>query len=151
MSSKRTTRRTTPGPSPINADRRRARKLRDLPPDAACAWCGMTTPEALILAKRSLLELDHASGKANDPDLLVPLCKNCHAVRTAHQHDQRVDLDHGDGRSVLARQAGALQSQAAFFRDLADAQERHAEQLVALERALDRERPGWRALPEAHG
>jgi hypothetical protein len=137
------------GRDPIAADRRRARKRNKLPPDPACVFCGITVPEVLIPAPRSLINADHVSGDANDPDLVAPLCKNCHAIRTAHQHDAGADLAHGDDRSVLARQAAAAQSQAAFFRDLADARERDASRLLALEGAFDREPPGWRDLKEA--
>jgi hypothetical protein len=137
------------GRDPIAADRRRARKARKLPPDAACAFCGITTPEVLLAVGRSLLDGDHVSGEANDPDLVISLCKNDHAIRSAHQHDEGVDLAHDDGRSVLARQAAALQSEAAFHRDYADAQERRATQLLELEKAFDRKDPNWRDLPEA--
>jgi hypothetical protein len=142
------TRRVT-GPDPIAADRRRARKRNVLPPDAACARCGISAIEVLLSAPQSLLEGDHVSGEANDPDLIVWLCRNCHAIRTAHQHDAGAVLAHGGDRSVLARQAAAAQSQATFFRDLADARERDARCLVALEEAFDRGLPGWRDLEEA--
>ncbi len=137
------------GPNPIANDRRRARKRSKLPPDAACILCGITAPEVLIPVLRSFIDGDHVSGDANDPDLVVPLCKNCHAIRTAHQHDEGVDLSHTGDRSVLTRQAGARQSRAALFRDLAEAEEREAVQRIALEEALDHKDPSWRDLPEA--
>jgi len=137
------------GRNPIANDRRRARKAHKLPPDAACTFCGITTPEVLLAAGESLIDGDHFSAEANDPDLVIPLCKNDHAIRTAHQHDEGVDLAHDDGRSVLARHAAALQSEAAFHRDYADAQGRRATQLLTLEEALDQNFPTWRDLPEA--
>ena len=45
--------------------------------------------------------------------------------------------------------AAALQSEAAFHRDYADAQGRRATQLLTLEEALDQNFPTWRDLPEA--
>jgi len=103
----------------------------------------------MLALGRSLIDGDHVSGDANDLDLVIPLCKNHHAIRSARQHDQGVDLFHDDDRSVLAYQAAALQSEAAFHCDYADAQERRATQLLTLEEALDRNFPTWRDLPEA--
>ena len=72
-------------PDPIRTDARRARRVRALAPDAACVLCCVTTLEALIAADRTLLEAHHACGRANDPALTVPVCRNCHAVLTEGQ------------------------------------------------------------------
>jgi hypothetical protein len=136
------------GADPIANDRRRARKRYEIPPDAACALCGVTTPEALARVNRKVLDGHHVSAETNDPDLFVPLCKNCHAVVTAAQLDAGVDLEHRP-RTVLEREAGAARSEAVLFRAFADARERRADQLSVLEHRLDRRYPKWRELPEA--
>src|SRR5262245_49744934 len=79
-------------PDPVRSDARRARHLRKLGPDAACALCGVMTPEVLIVAKRTVLEAHHACGRAHDPDLTIPLCRNCHAVQTEGQRMAGVDF-----------------------------------------------------------
>jgi len=137
-----------PEPKPIANDRRRARKRHELPPDAACVFCGERNPEKLIAVRRSVLDGHHAAGEVNDPDLIVVLCKNHHAVVTALGWDAALELTHRP-LSVLARAAGALQSLAVFLQSLAEALLRFASEFRALEAALDRRYPSWRKLPGA--
>ncbi|MFN0153441.1 MAG: hypothetical protein ACKVUT_03600 [Gaiella sp.] len=130
-------------PDPIKNDRRSARRRQMFPPGTACAICGDTTPEALVRARRPLIEAHHVSARAIDASLLVPLCCKCHLFVTAGQLDAALDFSHGN-RSALERAAGALRSQAVFNRALADAQERHADELLTLLDVLDRRYPTWR-------
>jgi hypothetical protein len=143
-------RRRVHGPNPIANDRRAARREHTLGEDAACAFCGERTPETLISVSRTTLEEQHhVSGRTNDSDLTVLLCRNCHALVTEGQLRLGVDLRRDTQRTVLERQEGALISQAAFDRARADAEQRQARQLAALVVRLDRERPDWREWPEA--
>ena len=139
------------GPDPIGNDRRRARRKRRLPADAACAFCGWQTPDALLRAGRNLVEQDHVDGDANTPDFVAPLCPACHAVRSEGQRRLGVDLRHDDERSLLERRAAALRSRAAFHRDLATTEEDDAGRIEAFVARLDRECPDWREWPEARG
>lgn len=101
------------------------------------------------MVRRSLLDAHHPSGDVNDPDFVVPLCKNCHAIESARELDAGIDLRHRT-RTVLELAAGAARSRAVFHRGLADAEERNADELATLEERLDRRYPKWRDLPEAH-
>jgi hypothetical protein len=98
---------------------------------------------------RTTLEKHHASGRAIDPDLTVVLCLNHHACVTEGQRRLGVDLRHAKERTVPELVEAALLSLAAFDRTRADAQQRLAAKLRALEAELDRECPGWRESPAA--
>src|SRR5271165_6870425 len=79
-------------PNPIQNEVRRARRVRRLAPGAACCLCGETEPAALRMetVRRStlrLLDAHHPLGEANDEELVLPLCLNCHAKATAAQQD----------------------------------------------------------------
>src|SRR4051812_12587749 len=100
-----------PEPDPIAADRRRQRIRSKLPPGAACAECGLTEPDALILTPTHLLEDHHVLGRLAAPDATVVLCRNHHALQTGLQHDHQAIPRPGPGRvadSLLERIARAL-------------------------------------------
>jgi 5-methylcytosine-specific restriction endonuclease McrA len=137
------------GPDPIANDRRAARRKHALGPDAACALCGEQTPETLSRISHTTLEEHHASGRANDPDLTVVLCRNCHARVTEAQLRLGVDLHHRERRTLLELTEAALLSLAAFDRARADAEQKQAAKHRAFEARLDRDCPGWRDWPEA--
>ena len=44
--------------------------------------CGESSPEALLVVERSLLEQHHVLGKVNAPELTVPLCHSSCAIHT---------------------------------------------------------------------
>jgi hypothetical protein len=136
-------------PDPIGNDRRRVRRLRGLPPDACCVLCGETSPPALIVAKRTLLEQHHVVGEANADGLTVPLCRNCHAVETERLRDHGVELERDRGRSLPEVILSILRALASFFRSLAESFDRWADQVADFVTALDLRCPGWRELPEA--
>jgi hypothetical protein len=132
------------GADPIANDGRAQRRKHALGPDAACALCGERTPEALSRVGRTILEEHHGAGRANDPDLTVVLCRNCHARVTEDQRRLGVDLRHDLQRTVPELIEGALLSLAAFDRARAEAAARLARRLREHESWLDRECPGWR-------
>jgi hypothetical protein len=140
---------TIDGPDPIRNDRRRARKQATLPPDAACVLCGISNPTNLLQVRRSLLHHHHVPGRVYADELTVPLCQNCHAVETQAQHDLAVDL-RGAAR-LPERLVSVLRALGVFFQRLGARLLVWADQLAALVAALDRDCPGWRALPEAQG
>jgi hypothetical protein len=134
---------------PLANDLRRARRSRKLGSDAACALCGITEPAVLDRTRR-LLEQHHALGQDIDPDLTVVLCRNCHALATARQHDTGVANSNTEpATTVLHRLDQALRSLASLLQLLADAFFRWASMLRALIVALDQHAPTWRTLDAA--
>jgi len=114
---------------------REARRQRRFPPDAVCATC----PESALVA----LEMHHPMGAAHEPNLTVPLCKNCHAKATEDQLREAVPLSATD--SLLDRVAAIFGALAAFFRFLADAFNRLQSQVKEFAGKLDEKLPEWRA------
>jgi hypothetical protein len=139
----------TSGPDPIGTALRRARRRQQLPPDAACVFCGWQTPDMLLRADTRLIEGDHVDGDANNPELVAPACPNCHAVRSEGQRRLGINLLHDDERNGLERMAAARRSRAVFFRQLAASEQKEAARLEALAARLDQECPDWREWPEA--
>lgn len=127
---------------PIKNDARSARRSRRLGPDAACALCGVTDPEALTLVDKTLIEWHHAGGRAHDDALTVPLCLNCHRVATEGQ--MRAGLDFTPQGTLPERLLHWLRSVADFLRNLAVSVEQFAAWLGAFIAGLDRDYPGWR-------
>lgn len=134
-------------PDPIRADARRARRARLLGPGAACARCGVSTPETLIAVDRSILEAHHPCGRANDGGLTVPVCRNCHAELTEGQ--RAAGTSFSPPPTVLHQIAAALASFFAFLADLAERGMAWAAALAALSAELDGAYPAWRSLPSA--
>ena len=116
---------------PLQNDVRKTRRRRRLGANAVCILCGETAPETLRLVSRSLLEGHHVLGVSNDPNLRVPVCRNCHAKTTEAMRAAGVDLRHIPPRTILEVIVSILRA------------------LGALIRALDSRYPQWRELPEA--
>ncbi len=133
--------------NPVQNAVRQKRREERLGPDAACALCGVPTPEALLCVDRSLLEEHHVVGRANDRDLTIPVCRNCHAVLTEGQLAEGVPLTRQ--RSLLERLRAILLALAAFLTHLADRLRKWAEHVAALIADLDRRYPSWRKLKGA--
>jgi len=135
-----------PESDPIKNDARRRHQSRRLPEGAACALCGEINPEVLRSPARSILEMHHAAGEANDPNLIVVLCQNCHRRATNAQRDQAA-LPPGIAPSSLERLQLALRSLGAFFSSLAESCLTWAETLGQAILSLNAAVPGWRTLP----
>ena len=138
-------------PNPIQNEVRRARRVRRLAPGAACCLCGETEPAALRMetVRRStlrLLDAHHPLGEANDEELVLPLCLNCHAKATAAQQDAGA-LPAGRAPTSLERLVYAMRSLGAFFQQLADSFQRWASQVAGVVKSLDEHLPCWRELP----
>lgn len=120
--------------NPKKTAAREARRQRRLPPDAACVTC----------SERShvTLEMHHPMGAAHEPNLIVPLCKNCHAKATEDQLREEVPLSATD--NLLDRIAAILGAVAAFFRFLADALNQLQGQVKDFAEKLDAKFPAWR-------
>lgn len=136
-------------PDPIGADVRRAKSKRALPQEAACAYCGERNPKALTKVKAGVLQRHHVGGEANDPELEVVLCLNCHQLNTIAQMDFGVEFSRNNRDLMPERLVSMLRGLAAFFALLARRLVSWADGLAALIVALDGHFPAWRALPEA--
>ncbi|MDQ3692161.1 MAG: HNH endonuclease [Chloroflexota bacterium] len=134
-------------PDPIRTDVRRTHRARRFGPDAACVCCGLTTPETLIAADRSILEAHHVCGRANDGGLTVPVCRNCHAILTEGQRAGGATFTAPP--TVLHQVAAALASFFAFLADMAERGMAWAGALLSLSAELDDAYPAWRSLPSA--
>jgi hypothetical protein len=135
-------------PDPIANNRRKARRAAKLPPDAACVLCGETTPEALLRVGRTVLDGHHVPGEAVAPDVVVPLCRNCHAVETEHMRDLGVELRRTK-RTVPETLVSVLAALGGFLLTLGRALVAWSNELSHLVGALDSNYPDWRQLPEA--
>jgi hypothetical protein len=91
------------------------------------------------------LEEHHVAGRANDEEVIVVLCVNCHRKASARQLDAEA-LPPGVRPSRLEAMALAMRSLATFFQMLADACQRWAKDLIETVRALDESDPTWRTL-----
>jgi len=128
--------------NPIANDARQARQKRRMGKDAACALCGITTPEALLRVDRSLLEGHHVVGKAFDDALTIPVCRNCHAILTEGQ--QRRGCTFRSQRTVPECIVAMLTHLIAFFHDLGDLLTVWREKIIAFVQGLDTDYPDWR-------
>jgi hypothetical protein len=137
-----------PEPDPIKNDRRRARKAAKLPPGASCLLCPEAAPERLLPVERTLLEAHHVLGEGIAPDLVVVLCKNCHAEQTQRQLDAGVEFSR-ERRTVLETAASVLIALGVFLLSLGRWLLDLGHQVQALVVGLDRDHSGWRALAEA--
>lgn len=129
---------------PIGDDVRKLRRARRLGTGAVCALCGQQNPVALRRARRSLLEAHHLGGSANDAQLTVTVCRNCHAVLTEASRVSGVELGHCDDRHLLERLEAVLRGQADFDDLRAERERAWADELAAEATRLDRDFPGWR-------
>ncbi len=142
---------TSRDPDPMGNRLRRERRARLLPPDAVCVYCGQDNPEILRRVKRTVLNLHEPAGKANDPDLWVILCLNCHELNTLKQPGFGVDLRRDPDRSMPEKLVYVLRGLATFFQLLVDALMRGADRLSAFIADLDANCEGWRDLGTAQG
>lgn len=113
---------------------RRLQKLGDTP--SVCAFCGYEgsviraavrwlkangVPRKVV---KKLLEDHHPHGNKHDPDLTIPLCRNCHGECTEGLRREGVSMRfEPNARERVAR---TLETQASFYEDFAKAQRRLA-------------------------
>ncbi|MFN8675492.1 MAG: hypothetical protein U0Z70_03850 [Thermomicrobiales bacterium] len=131
----------------MKSDARRAQRSRTLGPNAACVLCGYRNPEALLQRPCALLEAHHVCARANDPELTVILCRNCHAEVTERQRIAGVSF--GTPATLLHQLLAALVSLAVFLLDLGQRMQTWTVALQAFLVRLDQELPTWRTWPEA--
>lgn len=134
-------------PHPHAAAARLHRLRQRLGPDARCLTCGTADPTVLMTPSRAFFERHHLLGKAHAPDLTVLVCRNCHAILSAHQGDDAVPL--GPQSTLLERLAAILQALITFLKDLAEFLLALALRLVQFITGLDTHAPTWRNQPWA--
>ena len=113
-------------PNPLSPHQRAYKRQAVLGEDARCAACGVNR-QAVLRRVPHLFEAHHPLGRQHVPELTIVLCANCHALYTAGQLDDDVELraTESDFELVVAI-LGALGS---FFRLL-------GESLLALSRRM---------------
>ena len=134
---------------PIGGDARRRRRRRRVPPEAACSFCGVQNPEALVEAGLSLIEGHHVVGEAHDPELRAWVCRNHHAMLHERLREVGLDLERDASPNVLERIVGIFRALGAFFAVLAEHLLGWAEEVAAIVRRLDLDHSGWRAIADA--
>lgn len=132
---------------PIANEVRRAIRETQFSEHAGCVLCGYQNVDALRFVVRSVIELHHAVGRANDAELVVPLCANCHAVVTAGYRDAGVPLNNPS--TILHIFVAAFRGLGAFLEMLGQKMAAWADWLISLIARLDVELPDWRTFQEA--
>jgi hypothetical protein len=138
---------TLPPLDPIASETRRAKRERLLGDNPACVLCGLATLYSLIAVQRNVLEAHHIVGRANDEQLTVPLCRNCHAEITEGYRDAGVPLNRPP--TLLHKLAAILRALGAMLMALGQRCAAWAEALARLIQRLDSGFPSWRACAEA--
>ena len=112
---------------PIASAVRQAKRARRIGTDAACVLCGYCTPESLLRVDRTLLERHHVAGRANDADLTVVVCRNCHGELTEQCRDAGVSMEvPPNARIAVVRMLRGL---VVFVEALIPSLHRHADEL----------------------
>ena len=126
----------------------RKQRLKALYEGKACVRCGETNAE--MLGAYSRIDLHHVVGRANDPDLVVYYCRNCHAVAGAQLKEVGVvDLSAKPRRNLLEVIATVLRAMGRTLMDWGACLLEFGEQLFAFIEAEDARDQSWRELPEA--
>lgn len=137
---------TIPSVDPIAAAARRAKREQRLGNDPACVLCGFTNIDALIPLGRNILEAHHIVGRANDDELTVPVCSNCHRVLTAGYLDAGVSLHRPP--TLLHKLVAILRALGVMLLAIGNTCVEWADQLIALIARLDEKLPTWRVIEE---
>lgn len=134
---------------------RRAKQQRRVGKDAACLFCGFAEPEGLRRVPISklnreacrIIQQHHVVGRANDPELTIPLCLNHHSLAT--EQLWRVGASMRPAGTLLDKLTAILKALGAFFKQLGERLIKWASELAAFVQALDVKYPAWREMPEA--
>jgi hypothetical protein len=115
-----------PSRNPARAARREAEVRERLGGERpACIYCGHAELVALRHVSRKYLRKHHVLGRNHDPDLIVFVCLNCHAlVHDEKLPDAEVDLKRES--DPIKRVATMLRAEAVHFEMLASSKRRQA-------------------------
>jgi hypothetical protein len=116
--------------NPVRTARRKVRQLTRLGSDAPiCFFCGCPEIAVLRPVSKRFLEDHHPLGDEHDPDLTVPLCRNCH-YRVTEQLSQS-DVSMLPEPDPIKRVEIMLRGSAVHHEELAAAHRRMADLLKA--------------------
>jgi hypothetical protein len=133
---------------PTASDVARRRRVKVLYEGKSCARCGET--DADMLGCYSKIDLHHVIGKAHDPDLVVYLCRSCHAYAHARLKELGiVDLSPKPARNLLEVVTILLRAIGHTLREWGESFADYADRLADLMESLDATAPAWRELAEA--
>jgi len=104
----------------------------------------VSTPPCLLCGGTKRVEWHHVYGRANQPSLMVPLCREHHWLATGDQYAFGVDLRHEGDRHPVERIAEGRLSLASFFVFLAEAEAATGRELRSMIDWLDQAWPDWR-------
>jgi len=140
---------TTGRGDPFGPSGRMHRRRQKFGASPRCALCGCEDIQILSYQRvpRSIIEEHHVVGRAHDPELVVLLCRNCHARVSARQVDAGVDLK--PKTNVLEWLIGMLRNIAVLCGELAPRIREWADYGDRLVAGLDHDFPGWRDKPWA--
>ncbi len=137
---------------PVETAVREARREQRLGRDAACVLCGLRDLESLCevrkgsplfaVIRKILLEEHHVYGRAIDSDFKCTLCRNCHAQVSESQRCEKVPMK--QQKNILDRAIARRKALACFFRDVARAEDREAEELEIFAGTLKSKLPDGR-------
>jgi hypothetical protein len=127
--------------NPIETDVRRERRRRRLGANAVCLLCGEAELSTLVGVSKKFLEDHHIAGRANDSEMVIPLCLNCH--RKVTEDAAQCGLDLSQPRSFLNRLLAILLGLAVLFTRLGAALAHWAQELSNLIASLDQDCPDW--------
>jgi hypothetical protein len=134
---------------PIGSEARRARAGRRFGPNHGCTLCPEHDTDALITASRSLIEAHHVVGRNLHPSLTMPLCRNCHAKRSAAQLVQGIELRDVPVRTLPELLADVLLQLGSLFVLMGEWLMSLAQRADTFVSALDSDWPAWRTMSEA--
>ena len=136
-----------PEDDPIQNDvRKRAWKQR-FGPKPVCVLCRFDQPEGLTLVSWSMIDVQHVHGAKHDPDLKVPICRNCHARIT--ELNRQAGASMTEPANLLEHLLTVLRALGAFFRLLGEALLKLAEKLYYFILSLTESYPGWHEMEAA--
>jgi hypothetical protein len=136
---------------PVKTAVRRARRQQRLGSEASCAFCGVADQESLRIVddpklieriRQILLERHHPLALAQDPDLTIILCRNCHALATESLRCADVPLEIQG--NPLDRQIARGKAWGTFHGDAARSEDRMVEELEEFLTFLDDQYGDWR-------
>ena len=133
--------------NPIKNDARRTARESQIGSERTCRLCQEADIASLTRGPRSLLEEHHVVGQANDPDLTITLCFNCHRKLTERMRANGTSMH--TPKTCLDQLVAFLLGLAAFFRMLSEKLTEWASKPGNLATALDTNYPNWRTMPEA--
>ena len=114
--------------NPARAARRRTELCERLGSEQpVCFYCGCAEPAVLRRVSRKFLVKHHPVGRNHDPNLIIFICQNCHALAHERLLEAAVNLE--TATDPVRRVAMMLRAEAVHFEALARTKRNQAELL----------------------